>query len=511
MSKVKNILKPKKILARKIIKHDKTQIQKAVEEIKSGITYREVALKYNIPKSTLRDKVIGKYEENKIRGPQTIFTKEHEDLIENWIIELGQKGYPVTRNQLSDSVALLAKNLGINNKFVNGRPGRRWIELFLKRHPNISSRISQNITHSRSKINENQIRNWFGRVSDYLKSSENSNILNNPSRIFNCDESAFFLSPKEKRVLAKKGSKHVYNRIGNDEKDCLTVLVNANAEGTLAPPMVIYSYKRIPYSIISKLPKGWGIGATDSGWMTAESFYEYITNVFHPWLKKKEIELPVILFVDGHVSHVSLSVAEFCKENSIILIALLPNATHLLQPMDVSVFSPLKRQWINFVHDWRVKNNYERLKREDFAPLLKECLDNSLKTNTVPNGFRKTGLYPFNPDEIEYSKLVSSTELSENSEKSRKVDTVSSSNCDINLFLSTFESRIGESKLELFHSSGENWKGPVEDKSLFDFWKNIHSDIARKEIAEKELHEPSSSNIQLSNITFDENWFSDSK
>jgi len=39
---------------------------------------------------------------------------------------------------------------------------------------------------------------------------------------------------------------------------------------------------------------------------------------------------------------VSLHFSKFCEENGIILIALLPNATHLFQPMDVAVFHTLK-------------------------------------------------------------------------------------------------------------------------------------------------------------------------
>lgn len=30
------------------------------------------------------------------------------------------------------------------------------------------------------------------------------------------------MCPKEKQVLVKRGSKRVYNRVANDEKECLT-------------------------------------------------------------------------------------------------------------------------------------------------------------------------------------------------------------------------------------------------------------------------------------------------
>lgn len=77
--------------------------------------------------------------------------------------------------------------------------------------------------------------------------------------------------------------------------------------------------------------------------MTGQNFYKHITKVFYKWLLKKNIPLPVILFVDGHDSLlILLSLSEFCTEKGIIIIVLYPNATHILRPMDVLVFHPLK-------------------------------------------------------------------------------------------------------------------------------------------------------------------------
>lgn len=64
--------------------------------------------------------------------------------------------------------------------------------------------------------------------------------------------------------------------------------------------------------------------------MTAEAFYEFMADIFHPWLIKENITLPVIMFVDGHKSHLSMQLSQFCEKNGIVLVALFPNATHLL-------------------------------------------------------------------------------------------------------------------------------------------------------------------------------------
>lgn len=138
------------------------------------------------------------------------------------------------------------------------------------------------------------------------------------SGVFNCDESVFFLSPKGEGVLVKKGlhsysSKTVYTFTQNSDKECLTVLFMANANGQLPPPMVVFPYERILYSISQSMPDGWAIGKSDSGWMTAQTFYEYIINVFHPWLLRNKISMPIILYVDSHCSHLTISTVLYRK------------------------------------------------------------------------------------------------------------------------------------------------------------------------------------------------------
>lgn len=197
----------------------------------------------------------------------------------------------------------------------------------------------------------------------------------------------------------------------------MTVLVTGSANGVLAPTTVLYSYKRIPQDIADNFPTDWAIGKSDSGWMTCEAFFEFVANVFYPWLVSQGIVFPVILFIDGHTSHISLQTSQFCEEKQIILVALCPNATHLIQPMDVAVFKPLKSAWRKTVHSWRLEKleNGEPpvLKRKDFAKLLHEVIDKAVADTTLINGFRKCGLVPWNPRAVQ----ISNAECKDNSER----------------------------------------------------------------------------------------------
>lgn len=135
--------------------------------------------------------------------------------------------------------------------------------------------------------------------------------------------------------------------------------------------------------------------------MTAPVFYEYISNVFYKDLIAAGIKLPVILYVDGHKTHLTKEVSELCKSLKIHLIALYPNATRILQPADVASFKPLKAGWKKYLRLWYAENNSgEVLNKQNFAPLLQKVVNSCTDPSIAINGFRSTGLFPLNPDAI---------------------------------------------------------------------------------------------------------------
>ena len=101
----------------------------------------------------------------------------------------------------------------------------------------------------------------------------------------------------------------------NDKED-LTVLMGYSADGSLAPPRIVYAYKQnIPYDIIKavgSVDPSWAIGKSESGWMTTLTFFDYISQVFNPWLTEHQVQRPVLVFADGHKSHLSAETTDFC-------------------------------------------------------------------------------------------------------------------------------------------------------------------------------------------------------
>ncbi|KAJ4425929.1 hypothetical protein ANN_27555 [Periplaneta americana] len=241
----------------KILKYPQSAMAAALDEVKRGKPVKTAASKYGVPKTTLLYKVKGKYPVSRKMGPATVFSIEEEHLLVKWIQTMAKAGFPITKCFMN-SVAQLASDL--NKEFKNSKPSRKWYDSFLRRNPEITLRTSQNLTKSHSEVTALKLKNWFEEVALYLSQNSFSDVLKDPNRIFNCDESAFFLNPKGSKVLAMKGDKTVYSAIGNNEKECLTVLFCGNAAGTITPPTILFRYKRLPAEICKGIPNHWGVG-----------------------------------------------------------------------------------------------------------------------------------------------------------------------------------------------------------------------------------------------------------
>ena len=179
-----------------------------------------------------------------------------------------------------------------------------------------------------------------------------------------------------------------------------------SASGTTCPPMIIYPYKRIPEKIAVTVNSNWGIGRSDNGWMTSETFFDYIKNIFYPYLIENNVEFPVVLFLDGHKSHLTYELSLLCNDLNIEVISLYPNATRILQPCDVAVFRPIKMGWKKAVKEFYEANPGHILNKITFAPLLEKVVTEVIRPETLINGFRACGIFPFKPDAVDYSKCL---------------------------------------------------------------------------------------------------------
>lgn len=134
-------------------------------------------------------------------------------------------------------------------------------------------------------------------------------MLEDPKRIFNFDESHFLLARKKGKVIGPVNYKNFHQVSNENDKEGLTVLMGYLANGELAPTMIVYAYKQsIPcdvVEVVESVHPSWALGKSESGWMTSLTFFDYMSQVFEPWLSDNNVTRPVLVlaFADGHKSH----------------------------------------------------------------------------------------------------------------------------------------------------------------------------------------------------------------
>ena len=113
---------------------------------------------------------------------------------------------------------------------------------------------------------------------------------------------------------------------------------------------------------------------------------------------------PLLLLLDGHSSHYTPDMILHAKEHGIIIFCLPSHTIHEYQPLDVAVFGPLKRNWQEACHNYMHKNPGKVVTRYNFSSLLSEAWSKTMIPSTLASGFRKCGVYPFNPEAPQLSR-----------------------------------------------------------------------------------------------------------
>lgn len=140
--------------------------------------------------------------------------------------------------------------------------------------------------------------------------------------------------------------------------------------------------------------------------MRGDSFFLFVSEHLYPRWLKMGLEFPIVLVIDGYSAHKNTELFIWCKQHEIILLLLYPNSTHILQVLDIAIFGPLKHKYGEIVEDWKSINPNKNFTELEFIKVLKVTNDAIIKSESIVNGWRASGLQPFNFSNIKLDKLT---------------------------------------------------------------------------------------------------------
>jgi hypothetical protein len=170
---------------------------------------------------------------------------------------------------------------------------------------------------------------------------------------------------------------------------------------------VILSGKVHQASWYNGLPLDWIIGVSDNGWTTDELGFEWVKH-FNQHTASRTAGVYRLLILDGHSSHATPEFDQYCAENKILTLCMPPHTSHLLQPLDVSCYSPLKRAYGREIEELARQGVYH-IDKIDFLTAYTRIRPIVFTQQNIQAGFQATGLVPPSPDRVLSSLTVART------------------------------------------------------------------------------------------------------
>ena len=96
-------------------------------------------------------------------------------------------------------------------------------------------------------------------------------------------------------------------------RELITLMGCGSAAGERLPPMILYKGKHLYSTWTINGPPGALYSTSESGWMEKENFFHWFQKCFLPAIKDLLQTGPVVLFLDGHHSHLSTDFLELAK------------------------------------------------------------------------------------------------------------------------------------------------------------------------------------------------------
>ena len=337
------------------------------------------------------------------REDQQNLTIAEEKALEKWITRMTATGNPVSHDHIREIAQEIqnnrAKRLEDAGRPVKYNPpiGKLWPQRFLHRHPDLATTISCTIESSRLKETSHEaIEDWFNifeeTISEYQISVEN---------MYNMDETGFSVGNIDGAYVVVNKTLQTKLKANPGRQEWTTVLECVSADGnTLSPYIIVKGANMtnawIPPSVMSL---NWHIGCSAKGWTDNDHGFYWLTKIFDPETREKAGGKSRLLICDGHESHISGRFATYCFEHNIVLFLLVPHSSHLLQPLDIGVFGPLKKA-VSASLEKLIRVGVNRLEKAEWIDKYVEGRASALTKSNIQGGWRGAGLIPLCPGHV---------------------------------------------------------------------------------------------------------------
>ncbi|CAI6101447.1 unnamed protein product [Clonostachys chloroleuca] len=153
----------------------------------------------------------------------------------------------------------------------------------------------------------------------------------------------------------------------------------------------------------------WLFATSQNGWISNALALEWLQRVFIPETAPADPSEARLLIVDGHGSHATPEFMWECFQNNIFLLFLPAHTSHVLQPLDLGVFSALKAAYRRHLERLDEMLDLTTIGKANFLECYAKARKEALTAKNIKSGFRATGIYPLNRRKVLLSSQVIAT------------------------------------------------------------------------------------------------------
>lgn len=354
---------------------------------------RGCARVFNVPYTTLQHRMSGRTSRALAHEYRQILSNAEEDALVRCITRLKRTGFPASPAlilQIAEEIRRSRIHLSKITPPFQQPIGKSWLDRFRVRHPEIRSIWTRQIESARYKaVSYEVVETWFNAVTELFLANQYP-----PERIYNMDESGFgVVTSQSSRALVNIRGKSSW-KVVNGRQEWITAIGCISASGVALPPLLIFKAKHTNSGWIPPIaPSNWRFSTSNSGWTSDSHAYEWLTTVFEPETKPEDPDLRRLLIMDGHGSHITANVIAYCMGNAIDLLILPPHTSHVPQPLDISVFAPLKRA-LALETDAASRLDFGRIQRVEWTKMYIRARERALIASNITSGWKAAGLWP---------------------------------------------------------------------------------------------------------------------
>jgi hypothetical protein len=329
------------------------------------------------------------------KRPNQVFSPEQENLLASYLLKSSEIYHGLTPKDVRKLAFECSRKFDVkapSQWAASEMAGADWFSSFIKRNSELAIRTPEATSLARAtSFNRVNVSKFFDNLSAVYNRSKYL-----PCDIYNVDETGVTTVQQPSKIVARKGIKQVGAVTSAERGTLVTVEVAVNALGNGLPPMFVFPRKNYRDHFINGGPAGCIGTCSDSGWMTEQTFFQFMRHFIT--YSNASISHPVLLLLDNHSSHISVDLLNLCKDNGITMLSFPPHCSHKLQPLDRTVYGPFKKYVNNACDSWMKTNPGKTMTIYDIPAIVAKALPLAITPTNITAGFRVSGIFPFDRD-----------------------------------------------------------------------------------------------------------------